>query len=351
MTFCSNCGSEAHSEGQFCRSCGQRAASGTARPRRGTATHEPEIGVFEPPVRIPIQQLSGVPSLAIPIIFGWAGAWWASNKAAKLGVADTGRYWKAGIISSISVAAVSLLVPFTMVSLLGIALYSADATTAKTSNSRISPPAPRAERIAPGSATAAPSAEGIAPGPSTAAPGVPTVVPVDQAKVAALTGKVSANPKDVASLQGLGDAYFAAADYRNAAVWEQRVFELSAEEHLWQPTFVLDHPVEISPLTKGHRSKKGLVERFEPFAACMEIGNAYSELNDPEEQMERLKEQESKRIVNEEAQPMDEDFLLAIDTGMPPTGGVGLGIERVVMLLTDRPSIRDIILFPTMKLK
>lgn len=130
-----------------------------------------------------------------------------------------------------------------------------------------------------------------------------------------------------------------------------RLFEATVEEHLWQPTFVMDHPVEISPLTKAHRSKKGFVERFEPFAACMEIGNAYSELNDPEEQYERLKEQEAKRVVDEEAQPMDEDFIHAIDTGMPPTGGVGMGVERIVMILTDRPSIRDIILFPTMKFK
>ena len=127
------------------------------------------------------------------------------------------------------------------------------------------------------------------------------------------------------------------------------LFELAAEPHLWQPTFVMDHPMDISPLTKKHRTKAGLVERFEPFAACMEIGNSYTELNDPEDQLERLKEQEAKRVVDEEAQPMDEDFLHAIDTGMPPTGGVGIGIERVVMMLTDRPSIRDIILFPTMK--
>lgn len=129
------------------------------------------------------------------------------------------------------------------------------------------------------------------------------------------------------------------------------LFELTVEEHLWQPTFVMDHPVEISPLTKAHRNKPGLVERFEPFAACMEIGNSYSELNDPEEQRARLKEQESKRGQDEEAHPMDEDFLLAIDSGMPPTGGVGLGIERVLMLLTDQNSIRDIIFFPTMKPK
>ena len=129
------------------------------------------------------------------------------------------------------------------------------------------------------------------------------------------------------------------------------LFELAAEEHLWQPTFVLDHPVEISPLTKRHRTKPGLVERFEPFVATIELGNAYTELNDPEDQLARLKEQEAKRVVDEEAQPMDEDFLHAIDVGLPPTGGVGLGVDRIVLFLTDQASIRDIILFPTMKFK
>jgi lysyl-tRNA synthetase class 2 len=128
-------------------------------------------------------------------------------------------------------------------------------------------------------------------------------------------------------------------------------FELVAEPHLWNPTIVMDFPKEVSPLTKAHRSQPGLVERFEPFAACMEIGNSYSELNDPIDQRERLEEQEAQRVVDEEAQPMDEDFIYAIETGMPPTGGVGLGIERIVMILTDRPSIRDILFFPTMKLK
>ena len=129
-----------------------------------------------------------------------------------------------------------------------------------------------------------------------------------------------------------------------------KVFEIAAEPHLWQPTIVMDHPVEISPLTKIHRDNPKLVERFEPFVACMELGNSYSELNDPEEQRARLKDQEAKRGVDEEAHPMDEDFLLAIDAGMPPTGGVGVGMERIIMLLTDRPSIRDIIFFPTMKI-
>ncbi|MCS6838070.1 MAG: lysine--tRNA ligase [Bdellovibrionaceae bacterium] len=127
------------------------------------------------------------------------------------------------------------------------------------------------------------------------------------------------------------------------------IFELTAEPHLVQPTIVMDHPVEISPLTKRHRQDPRLVERFEPFVAGMEIGNSYSELNDPEEQYERLKEQEAKRIIDDEAHPMDLDFIHAIDVGMPPTGGVGLGIERLVMLITDQPSIRDIILFPTLR--
>lgn len=128
-------------------------------------------------------------------------------------------------------------------------------------------------------------------------------------------------------------------------------FDLKVEKNLWQPTFVTDHPVEISPLTKMHREKKGLVERFEPVAACMEIGNAYSELNDPEDQLARLKEQEADRASNEEAHPMDDDFIHSIEVGMPPTGGVGIGVERIVMLLTNQHSIRDIIFFPTMKFK
>lgn len=128
-------------------------------------------------------------------------------------------------------------------------------------------------------------------------------------------------------------------------------FEITVEKHLWHPTIIMDFPAEISPLTKTHRMTHGLVERFEPMVAHMELGNSYSELNDPEDQRKRLEAQEASRVIDEEAQPMDEDFLNAIDTGMPPTGGVGIGVERLIMLLTDRPSIRDIILFPTMRFK
>ncbi len=149
-------------------------------------------------------------------------------------------------------------------------------------------------------------------------------------------------------IKTLGSKFEAPAG-KGAMIME--AFELTVEEHLWQPTFVMDFPKDVSPLTKSHRSNPELVERFEPMVAHMELGNAYTELNDPEDQRERLEEQEELRVVDEEAQPMDEDFLHAIETGLPPTGGVGLGVERLVMLLTDQPSIRDIIFFPTMRLK
>lgn len=127
------------------------------------------------------------------------------------------------------------------------------------------------------------------------------------------------------------------------------LFELVAEKHLIQPTFILDYPEEVSPLTKAHREKKGLVERFEPYVCGMELGNAYTELNDPEDQRQRLQEQEKKRAEDEEAHPMDEEFVHAIEVGMPPTGGVGIGIGRLVMVLANQPSLRDVILFPTMR--
>jgi lysyl-tRNA synthetase class 2 len=121
------------------------------------------------------------------------------------------------------------------------------------------------------------------------------------------------------------------------------LFERLVEPQLWGPVFVIDHPVDISPLTKLHRADSRLVERFEPYAGGMEIGNAYSELNDPIEQRRRLVEQDGAR---EDRYGIDENFLRAIEHGMPPTGGAGMGIDRVVMLLTDAERLSDVILFP-----
>ena len=127
-------------------------------------------------------------------------------------------------------------------------------------------------------------------------------------------------------------------------------FEEYVEEHLIQPTFVMDHPIEISPLTKKKPDNPEYVERFEFFINGWEMANAYSELNDPIDQRERFKAQEELLAQgDDEANTTDEDFMNALELGMPPTGGIGFGIDRMVMIMTNSAAIRDVLLFPTMK--
>lgn len=129
------------------------------------------------------------------------------------------------------------------------------------------------------------------------------------------------------------------------------LFEEYCEKHLEGPVFVIGHPVEISPLAKRDPIDPRITRRFEAYINCWEIANAFSELNDPIDQYQRFKEQQAQLDdgTDDEAHPMDEDFVNALEVGLPPTGGLGIGIDRVIMLITDAPSIRDIILFPTMK--
>jgi lysyl-tRNA synthetase class 2 len=170
-------------------------------------------------------------------------------------------------------------------------------------------------------------------------------------KVREVTGLDVLAHADVESLRGAARA--AGVSCGDAPTWGTLVDDLFSEHvepTLEQPIFITDYPVELSPLAKRSTDDDRLVERFEVFVAGMEIGNAFSELNDPEDQRARMQEQLSAKAAgDEEAHPLDEDYLRALEHGLPPTGGLGVGVDRLVMVLADAATLREVILFPHLR--
>ena len=156
---------------------------------------------------------------------------------------------------------------------------------------------------------------------------------------------------DIAQLRAAAESHGAEVQERwGSGRLVEALFDATVEDGIWEPTFITEHPLEVSPLSRAHRSKPHVTERFELFIAGAEYANAFSELNDPFDQRARFEHQVAMRAAgDDEAHPIDEDYIRALEYGLPPTGGMGLGVDRLVMLLTGKHHIREVILFPTLR--